>query len=145
MWVFTETGFVSAVQSSKNSETLSVRARDKVSLVSIAEATGQPILRSPEGDYPYRVFVERVAFAQWMFEQAMNLDYSNYKNRVFDSRGYEYAHDLGRVWSVMLDTGCGFARGQHRRRGCFRRSRRPKDVGAHRYGRTVGGTYVDGH
>ena len=104
MWVFTETGFVSAVQSSKNSETLSVRARDKVSLVSIAEATGQPILRSPEGDYPYRVFVERVAYAQWMFEQAMNLDYRNYKNRVFDSRGYEYAHELGRVWSVMLDT-----------------------------------------
>jgi hypothetical protein len=104
MWIFTETGFVSAVQSSKDSETMSVRARDKQSLVSIAEVTGQPILRSPEGDYPYRVFVSKVEFAQWAFEQAMNIDYRNFKNRVFDTRGYEYAHELGRVWSVMLAT-----------------------------------------
>lgn len=104
MWIFTETGFVSAVQSSKNSETLSVRARDKASLASIAEASGQPIMRSPQGDYPYRVFVAQDAFAQWPFEQAMSVDYRNFKERVFDTRGHEYAHELGRVWSVMLDT-----------------------------------------
>ena len=104
MWLFTETGFVSAVINTKNPGIVAVRARDKQSLAPVAASFGLDILRSPEGDYPYRVFVQREQFAQWAFDAVMNLGYRNFKARVFETRGYEYAHELGRVWSVMLET-----------------------------------------
>ncbi len=104
MWLFTETGFVSAVINTKNPDIVSVRARDKESLAPLAASLGINILRSPQGDYPYRVFVQREQFAQWAFEAVMNIDYRNFKNQVANVRGYEYAHELGRVWSVMLST-----------------------------------------
>jgi hypothetical protein len=102
MWIFTETGFVSAVEDRHNPQNVSVRARDKVSLVAVSAATGEPILRSPDGDYPYRVFISKDAFAAWLADEASQIDYRNFKGRVFDTRGHEFAHELGRVWSVML-------------------------------------------
>ena len=102
MWIFTETGFVSAVEDAKDTENVSVRARDKASLVAVSTATGQPIRRSPDGDYPYRVFISKAAFASWLADEALGISYRNFKSRVHDTRGYEFAHELGRVWSVML-------------------------------------------
>lgn len=102
MWIFTETGFVSAVEDAKDAQTVSVRARDKASLVAVSTATGQPVRRSPDGDYPYRVFVSKAEFAEWLAAEALSIDYRNFKSRVHDTRGYEFAHELGRVWSVML-------------------------------------------
>jgi hypothetical protein len=60
------------------------------------------IAQSPDADYPYRAFVEQEAFAQWAFEQAMNVSYSNFKNHVAKTRGYEFASSLGGVWLAML-------------------------------------------
>jgi hypothetical protein len=60
------------------------------------------LAQSPDADYPYRVFVEQEAFAQWAFEQAMNVEYNNFKNKVAKSRGYEFASALGNVWVAML-------------------------------------------
>jgi hypothetical protein len=102
MWVFTETGFVSAVRKADNPSVLTVRSRDKKSLEPLATASGVQIAQSPDADYPYRVFVEQEAFAQWAFEQAMNVEYNNFKNRVAKSRGYDFASALGNVWVAML-------------------------------------------
>lgn len=102
MWVFTETGFVSAVRKADNPTVLTVRSRDKKSLEPLAAQTGSQIAQSPDADYPYRVFVEQEAFAQWAFEQAMNVEYNNFKNRVAKTRGYEFASALGNVWVAML-------------------------------------------
>lgn len=102
MWVFTDSGFVSAVRKADNPKVLTVRSRDKKSLEPLASQTGSQIAQSPDADYPYRVFVEQEAFAQWAFEQAMNVEYSNFKNRVAKSRGYEFASALGNVWVAML-------------------------------------------
>lgn len=102
MWVFTETGFVSAVRKADNPKVLTVRSRDKKSLEPLAIAAGVQIAQSPDADYPYRAFVEQEAFAQWAFEQAMNVEYSNFKNHVAKTRGYEFASSLGGVWLAML-------------------------------------------
>jgi len=102
MWIFTETGFVSAVRKEDNPSLLTVRARDRASLESLREATNAEIAQSPDADYPYRAFVEAEVFAKWAFDQVLKVDYSNFKNRVAKTRGYDFASSLGGVWLAML-------------------------------------------
>ena len=49
MWVFTTSGFISAVY---KDEALQVRARDRKSLEHLAKETGQEIISTPLADYP---------------------------------------------------------------------------------------------
>jgi hypothetical protein len=102
MWIFTETGFVSAVRKEDNPSLLTVRARDRKSLGLLSEATGAKIAQSPDADYPYRLFVSAEAFGQWAMDQAIKVDYSNFKNRVAKTRGDEFASSLSEVWLAML-------------------------------------------
>lgn len=103
MWIFTETGFVSAVQKDDNKEVLTVRSRDRKSLESLADQTGAEIAQSPDADYPYRAFVSQEAFAAWASEQAKTIQYSNFKNRVAKTRGYDFVEALHNVWVAMLE------------------------------------------
>ena len=104
MWVFTETGFVSAVRKHDRPNVITVRSRDRKSLEPLAETAGVEIWISPYGDYPYRAFVEPEVFADWVQAQAMNIDYDNFKNQVATTRGYDYTHALHDVWVAMLAT-----------------------------------------
>jgi len=104
MWIFSETGFISAVRKADRPEVITVRSRDHESLESVAGVAGVTIQRSPHGDYPYRAFVKPEVFAAWLADVALSLDYDNFKSQIAHTRGYDYAHELGRVWSVMLAT-----------------------------------------
>ena len=101
MWIFTETGFVSAVRHFKEKDKLVVRARDQKSLEGLADYVGLEVISTPSNDYPYRVFVDDAIFATWLSKQTMAVDYTNFKNRVHDSRGHDFADALLRVWSAM--------------------------------------------
>lgn len=103
MWVFTETGFVSAVVDWSDPATIVVRARDRVSLHPIASATDAPVEPTPEHDYPFRVRVSRPQFAAWLAESVEAMDYHNFKNRVDETRGERFHDALSRVWGVMFD------------------------------------------
>lgn len=98
MWIFTNTGFVSAVSHGKD---LMVRARDKESLGPIAEFAKTEIILTPQNDYPYRVIVTHDFFAKWVVQMANDINYKNFKSEVAATRGYEFAHPLTKVWSVM--------------------------------------------
>ena len=98
MWLFTSTGFVSAVS---NGTDLMVRARDKESLEPIAESAHVEIISTPQNDYPYRVLVTHEFFAKWVAQMAIGITYKNFKSEVAATRGYEFAHPLMQVWSVM--------------------------------------------
>ncbi len=98
MWLFTNTGFVSAVS---NGRDLMVRARDKESLGPIAESAKTEIISTPQNDYPYRVIVTHEFFAKWVAHMASNITYKNFKSEVATTRGYEFAHPLMKVWSAM--------------------------------------------
>jgi hypothetical protein len=100
MWIFTETGFISAVR--KNEE-FQVRARDSKSLESLARFTGLAIIKTPLADYPYRIVINQQLFCDWISQQAMNINYSNFKSQIAVVRGYEFAKPLNEVWSVMHD------------------------------------------
>jgi hypothetical protein len=101
MWIFTETGFVSAVQHRDNPEYLMVRARDRQSLESLATMISVEIKQTPVADYPYRLVAAKEDFKSWMNDNIDFLGYSNFKNQVAITRGKEYAYALGSVWSTM--------------------------------------------
>ena len=103
MWIFTETGFVSAVRHFSEKDKLVVRARDEKSLESLANSVGLEIVSTPSNDYPYRVLVADSVFAVWMTNQISSTTYTNFKSRVHETRGHHFADTLMNVWSAMHD------------------------------------------
>ena len=104
MWVFTETGFVSVVRKNDRPDLYTVRSRDRKSLEPLAAMAKVEIVASPLGDYPYRAFVEPAVFAEWLADQASQIEYSNFKSRVSQTRGLDYTDALHDVWVAMLKT-----------------------------------------
>lgn len=102
MWVFTETGFVSAVRKTDRPDVITVRSRDRKSLEPLATKAEVDIKVSPFGDYPYRIFIEPDDFTSWVADQARNINYDNFKNRVARTRGYRFVDPLHNVWVAML-------------------------------------------
>lgn len=103
MWVFTETGFVSAVVHRDDAEMLMVRARDKMSLEGLGRIAGVKTSHTPDGDYPHRVVVSKIDFQRWLTEMVVKMDYDNFKSQVARTRGHAFAAPLHDVWSVMHD------------------------------------------
>jgi len=98
MWVFTTSGFVSAVY---KDGALQVRARDRKSLHALSKDTGAAIVATPLADYPYRIAITNEQFASWVSQVALSVDYKNFKSEITDTRGYGFAKPLNQVWSVM--------------------------------------------
>lgn len=103
MWLFTETGFVSAVVDKDNSSRISVRARDKQSLQSFVDEYGVKIVELPGRDYEYRIYLTKEQLADWTVARVNDLSYTNFKNRVHQSRGNDFAAPLHDVWYSMLE------------------------------------------
>jgi hypothetical protein len=98
MWVFTTSGFVSAVY---KDGALQVRARDRKSLEALSKETAAAIIATPLADYPYRIAITNEQFSKWLSQQVMSVDYRNFKSEIADTRGYGFAKPLNKVWSVM--------------------------------------------
>lgn len=109
MWIMTEQGFVSAVRK-PGMEDLTVRSRDRRSLVGLAELAGVSITHTRSGDYPYRIVIGKDVMSQWLTGLVATLDYSNFKSHVHGVLGHEWAHTLSSVWSTMHDVEDGEAR-----------------------------------
>ena len=110
MWVFTESGFVSAIRHHSVTGKLVVRARDYKSLEGLANAIGLDIEPSPGRDYPYRVFIDDSTFATWLSKQIMKITYTNYKSHMKDIRDHDFSSALHSVWSAMRQVEDGEAR-----------------------------------
>ena len=108
MWLFTKTGFVSAVAHRNKHGVILVRARDKESLTTLINYCGSPdlpnaITHTPNADYPYRLEIDRSYFARWLTDTTYELDYDNFKNEVHYTRGDDFAAPLHKVWAIMHD------------------------------------------
>jgi hypothetical protein len=101
MWIFTRTGFISAVETKIGSDTLAVRARNKEHLKQLSSYAQVEIANSPFGDYPYRVFVTKTDFAGFLASQVFEIDYTNFKSKIATVRQYEYLDALHDVWTTM--------------------------------------------
>jgi hypothetical protein len=105
MWIFTETGFVSAVKKPQDNGLVSLRARNQASLEPIASKFEVKIVNTPRGDYPWRTFITNEQLATWLSETALNLDYSNFKSRAHKvNKSSAFINALHDVWAVMTHT-----------------------------------------
>lgn len=100
MWIFTSSGFISAVRN-PNDRTIVVRSRDKASLTPISKATKADIRKTPLADYPYRLEIGHDQFAEWVKNQVLNINYKNFKSEVALTNGRGFATALTKVWSTM--------------------------------------------
>lgn len=102
MWVFTQDGFISAVDNKVKPGLLAVRARDRQSLEALSEMAGSEIEFTPRRDYQYRTYVSREMLEDFIKLSIETLDYPNFKDRLYASRGAQFAHAAGNVWTSML-------------------------------------------
>lgn len=103
MWLFTDTGFVSAVVSKEDRKMISVRARDKKSLESFVKMFKVKIVELQARDYEYRVYITKKQLTEWLNTRVDELNYDNFKTQVTKTRGYEFAEPLHGVWYEMLE------------------------------------------
>jgi hypothetical protein len=102
MWIFTTSGFVSAVRN-PNDRTIIVRSRDHASLVPISKLCEVKISKTPLADYPYRLEILHEQFVSWISQAAEEIDYFNFKKEFAITRGERFASVLSKVWSMMHD------------------------------------------
>ena len=72
MWIFTNKGFISAVEHHHDNKVMYVRARSAEHLQAIFP--GEDIIRIETADYRFRVFVPREVFVETMTEQLASID-----------------------------------------------------------------------
>lgn len=103
MWVFTPEGFISAVDNKAKSGLITVRARDRQSLGTLAEMADTKIEFTPGRDYQYRVYVSKEMFQDYMRILVDSINYPNFKDELYATRGKTFARAAGQVWGVMCD------------------------------------------
>ena len=102
MWIFTQEGYISVVDNNDSPGNLTVRARDKQSLELLASLTGAELVELRGRDYEYRIYVTRDQLTDYMAMHIQHLDYSNFKNRIWATRGDTYHDACSDVWGAML-------------------------------------------
>lgn len=53
-------------------------------------------------DYPFRIVITKNEWAAWLAVQALDIDYSNFKDRVTRTQGGPRHDVYSRVWSALL-------------------------------------------
>jgi hypothetical protein len=99
MWLFTTSGFISIIE--KDANHLAVRARDSLSLSPLAQSYDVEIRSTPTADYPYRIFITKDQFKNWLSNQSGQIQYKNFKSEVTITRGKKFSSALLKVWSAM--------------------------------------------
>lgn len=107
MWIFTETGFISAVADREVPGQLVVRARDRAALEPLQVAIfamqeeETAILNTPDADYPYRLYADQNVVARWAAHAVRDITYANFKGQCANTLPVEYSDALHDVWSAM--------------------------------------------
>lgn len=101
MWIFTETGFISAVTHREDARYMMVRARDKQSLKELATMSQTEVHYTPNADYSWRTVVHKQDLYSFMEHAISVADYDNFKNRVSKTRGRRFVDALHHVWEIM--------------------------------------------
>ena len=89
MWVFTKSGFYSVVKKPECSpDELEVRARCRKDLEVLKKETGvkSKIFTNAGTDYPFRICMNREVWAKFLADEAMSIDYPNFKDQVLSSK-----------------------------------------------------------
>lgn len=84
MWICFNDSFISAVQDRNDPDNLCVRARNRDHLAVLFP--NEEIVEMPGTDYACRVFVNKAVLAELLIRRITEIDYTNFKASVADSR-----------------------------------------------------------
>ena len=96
MWIFLTNSFISVVQKPGDTDQLTVRARIEGDIERVFPDA--EVQANKGTDYKYRAKVPREAVAKALYDQAMSVNYSNFKSTVKDKKRHDAY--MG-VWSAM--------------------------------------------
>lgn len=99
MWIFSKDGFLSAVEHRDNPDKVMIRFRNEGDAGRISTSLGTDYTKTPNADYMYRCVTDKQTFATYIAEQALDIDYDNFKNAVHDGTARDHAYM--QVWSAM--------------------------------------------
>lgn len=101
MWLFSKSGYFSAVRHFDKPDVMHVRARFEGDLERLCAAHGvEPkVVVTPGNDYRFRMDFARAEWVRIVSEEAEAIDYGNFKAAVHDGTGRDAAY-MG-VWDVM--------------------------------------------
>jgi hypothetical protein len=100
MWIFLSDSFISVVQKPGDTDLLTVRARVEGDIERVFPDA--KVQANKGTDYKYRAKVPRGAVAKALHDQAMSVNYSNFKSTVKDRKRH---HAYMSVWSAMYAAG----------------------------------------
>jgi 8-oxo-dGTP pyrophosphatase MutT (NUDIX family) len=107
MWVMTKFGFFSIVEKPEDKEKgmLTIRARVRGDLEALRHYLPQigDIVSNAGSDYRFRVRVKKEDWAGAASKIALDIDYSNFKDKIAKAQGKSRASTYGKVWSALLD------------------------------------------
>lgn len=105
MWIFTTTGFVSAVVNNDAPNPILGRARKESALRAFVALThsrmklAEQIRHTPDADYAWRVAMPRPQFERAVSTAAEQMDYSNFKAAAATHyQDAQYARILSQLW-----------------------------------------------
>lgn len=100
MWIFTNYGFFSFTQSTYRPGFIQIRARDDRDLSDLRRKHGLrgKIIETENSDYRWRILCRQATAARIMAAEAMDIDYSNFKNAATPRQA---SRPLMEVWSAM--------------------------------------------
>lgn len=103
MWLITKIGFFSVVRDRDHSDRMIVRARHPDDIEALVDQyiPGTEITETPDSDYRYRIFIDRDIWIKLAAELAEDVNYSNFKNHVAATQGYDRAELYHDVWEIL--------------------------------------------
>jgi hypothetical protein len=96
MWIFLSNSFISVVQKPGDTDILTVRSRFKGDIEAVFPDA--KVEANKGTDYKYRAKVPRDSVAKALHDQAMGINYANFKSTVKDRKRHDAY--MG-VWSAM--------------------------------------------
>lgn len=101
MWVFTDRGAVSIVQSENSPQFLLVRSRFEGHIETLFPSAH--VTEVPAGDYPYRALVPRPVVIQKLQEMVSRIDYGNFQDSVKESHYHDACLEISSVLKMYED------------------------------------------
>jgi len=99
LWIYTKDFFASAV---KYENGINVRFRSKAHVDRFVNMFGGKILKLAGTDYRYRIFMNKDIFATVMLKVALDIDYTNFKDAVWQKYHNEEEHlAMYGCWSAL--------------------------------------------
>ena len=101
----TTNSFISAVAHRDDPSLLMLRSRERESLDHLADDLGlgpEAVFSTLPSDYPFRIVVTKIEYAQWCHDKVLKITYDNFKAAASVQRGGVFVDFLHRVWEAGL-------------------------------------------